>query len=154
MASPTQNPVSRTLCPLLVLLGLLLGQGSAWAQEGDFRVVVNGSNPASSMSRGDVSKAFLGKIDRWGNGFRLTPADTAASSPARIAFSQRVHKKDVKAIKRYWRKVTFSGLGTPPAELESDTAVLAFVRRNVGAIGYVSTGTALGNGVKTLEVTE
>ena len=153
MASPTQNSVSRIPC-LLVLLGLPLAQASAWAQTGAFRVVVNGSNPASSMSRGDVSKAFLGKIDRWGNGFRLTPVDTAASNPARIAFSRRIHKKDVKAIKRYWRKVTFSGLGTPLAELESDAAVLDFVSRNVGAIGYVSTGTALGNGVKMLEVTE
>jgi ABC-type phosphate transport system substrate-binding protein len=135
------------------LLLLWLATPSARAQSG-FRVVVNASNPVASMTADEVSDVFLGKTERWESGARVGAVDLPADSRARARFSKAVHGKDVDAIKKYWRKIIFSGLGSPPEELGSDAAVLDFVAHNVGAIGYVSAGTPLEGQVKALEVTE
>jgi hypothetical protein len=57
----------------------------------------------------------------------------------------------VSGVYSYWQNVIFSGRGVPPVELDSDLSVVAFVRSNAGAVGYVRPGTAL-RGVKTLSV--
>jgi ABC-type phosphate transport system substrate-binding protein len=138
---------------LLSLACLWLAGAPARAQSG-FTVVVNASNPATSMKAGQVSDIFLGKTERWEGGFRASPVDQPADSRARARFSTAVHNKDVNAIKKYWRKMVFSGLGKPPEELASDAAVLDFVAHNVGGIGYVSGSTPLVDRVKVLKVTE
>ena len=63
------------------------------------------------------------------------PPDFAGAPPLHRA---RCHSRSVAAVKSYWQQVIFSGRGVPPPELETDEAVLRFVARHPGAIGYVS----------------
>jgi hypothetical protein len=56
-------------------------------------------------------------------------------------------------VKSFWQRQIFSGSGVPPQERASDEEVLDFVRANPGAVGYVSSDTPNGAGVKVLEVT-
>ena len=51
----------------------------------------------------------------------------------------------------YWKKLTFTGQGTPPKKMESDAAMIDYVAKTKGAIGYVSAGAAT-EGVKVLQV--
>jgi ABC-type phosphate transport system substrate-binding protein len=138
---------------LLVLSPVLLCS-LLWAQTDSFKIIVHASNPVTSMTRDEISKLFLKKEVRWGHGFRVTPVDQVLDSPTGAAFAMAVHGKDAKEIKAYWIKVVFSGLGTPPMELRSDEEVLDFVRHNVGGIGYVSSGAAIGEGVKVLSMSD
>ena len=139
---------------IITLLLAAIGPGSPLAAQGgaSFKVVVNASNPAAAMSRAEVSRLFLKKTTRWERGNKVLPVDQLPRSSVRVAFSQAVHRKDVDKIKSYWQAQLFSGKATPPAELASDADILDYVRRNAGAIGYVSKS-AVGDGVKVLEVT-
>jgi len=119
-----------------------------------FRVVVNASNPAGSVRASQLSDMFLKKVDRWDAGFRVSPVDQAPDSASRQAFSLAIHRKDVEAVKKYWRKLVFSGLGEPPPELGSDAAVLDFVGHNAGGVGYVSADAAVPDRVRVLKVVE
>jgi hypothetical protein len=119
----------------------------------EFKTVVNVSNPISQVSRLDLSRIFLKKELRWPNGLMIAAADQALDSPTRESFSQEVHRKSSQAVENYWRKLLFSGKGTPPLKLDSDEEVLDFVRGNVGAIGYVAGDAEVGDGVKVLTVT-
>lgn len=113
---------------------------------------MNASNPATSMSREEVSKLFLKRVDRRESGLRLIPVDQRADNSSREDFSTAVLGKPVKNIKAYWRKVVFSGLDEPPTEVASDAEVVTFVASNVGAIGYISAQAARGNEVKVLSI--
>ena len=42
------------------------------------------------------------------------------------------------AISSYWAQRIFSGRDVPPPELDSDEAVIEYVLKNRGAVGYVS----------------
>lgn len=121
----------------------------AVAQDG-FRVVVNSSNPVSSMSKNQVSKLFLEK-STWDDGAAVSPVDLLPASPVREGFSKDVLGLSVPAAVDRIREVSKSAGGNPPPSLASDREVLAYVRLKPGAIGYVSTAADV-SGVKVLAV--
>ena len=127
---------------------------TAAAQSGGFVVVVNASNPATSISKGDLSKLFTKKARSWPSGTAAMPVDLAAGNPVRDAFTEKVHGKSTRAIGSYWQQQIFSGREVPPPERKSDDEVLDYVRSNPGAVGYVASGTRLGSGVKSLTITD
>ena len=141
---------------ILGLLGLVVLTASAgWtapAAGPSYRVVVNSANAASSMSREDVAKLFLKKTTSWPGGQAVMPVDQGKDSAVRKAFSQGVLNKDVSSVESYWQQQIFSGRAVPPTEKGNDADVLAFVRANPGAVGYVSGGAELGASVKELTV--
>jgi ABC-type phosphate transport system substrate-binding protein len=116
-----------------------------------FRVVVNHANPYGRLPREFVANAFLRKTSRWGHGETIRPVDQDGDSSVRRKFSSDVLRRSVSAVRNYWQQLIFSGRGLPPAELDSDQAVIGYVARNAGAIGYVS-GSADVNGVKVVSL--
>jgi ABC-type phosphate transport system substrate-binding protein len=144
----------RALTLLAVLGTLCLAATAPSAAAADFKVVVNSANPVASLTPQALERLFLKKDTRWESGGAVEPADQSAKSPARVAFSSVVHRKDVGAVKSYWQQQIFSGRGTPPPEMSSDAEVLAFVRSHAGAVGYVSSAAAVGDGVKVVRLSE
>lgn len=121
----------------------------ALAQDG-YRIVVNPSNPVSSMSKNQVSKLFLEKTT-WDDGAPVSPVDLLPASPVREGFSKDVLGLSVPAAVDRIREASKSGGGNPPPSLASDREVLAYVRLKPGAIGYVSTAADV-TGVKVIAV--
>lgn len=138
---------------LFVVAALGIAAPAARAADPGFKVVINGSNSTTSISKEQLSSCFMKQTNTWINGAIVLPVDQPAASPVRIEFSSAVHDRDVNAIKSYWQRQIFSGRGVPPPEKSSDQEVLAFVSANPGAIGYVSPDAILGAGVRVLEVT-
>lgn len=155
--SPRAAP-SRTVPRALVLLVavplLLAWSGQAVVHGEGYKVVVNSANSAASVPKRILSAMFLKKVAEWSNGIRVAPVDQKEGSPARAAFSEDVHGKSVSAIKSYWGQMIFSGRGVPPPEKGAEAEVLAFVRANPGAVGYVSAAEGALDGVKVLKVAD
>jgi hypothetical protein len=123
-----------------------LGSAAALAESGDperFRVVVNRANPASTAPRDFLEGAFLKKISRWTDGESIQPVDQPPSSTVRRSFSKSVLRRSVDVVRNYWLQRIFAGRSTPPPELGSDEAVMRYVAKYRGAIGYVSSSTEL-----------
>lgn len=140
---------------VLTLSGLLFAAGPSTAQGAAvFKVVVQASNSVSSLPEKEVSRLFLKKTIKWAGGIKVLPVDQLEKSTVREAFSREVHGKDVRAIKSYWQTMLFAGRATPPPELASDAEILSYVRSNSGAIGYVSKGTGVGDGVKVVTISD
>jgi hypothetical protein len=116
-----------------------------------YRVVVNPGNPLTSVDRRFLSQVLLRKTIAWPGGDTIRPVDLGPESAVRRRFTEEVHGRSVAAVKSYWQQVIFSGRGLPPPELASEEAVIRFVSRFPGGIGYVS-GTADVRTVKLLVV--
>lgn len=144
--------IPRFLAAAVLAIGLAAGAAAGPARAASFKLVARASNPAKSLSTTQVEQLFLKKVTRWEDGQEVRPVDLAADSPVREAFSRQVLGKAVSAIESYWQKMIFSGRATPPLELATDTQVLDFVRSTPGAIGYVSAGATLGDGVEVIKV--
>lgn len=142
-----------TVLLLALALGLPGRPSSVSAQEAPFKVVANTANPASAVSRGELSQIFMRKVKTWADGQKTAPVDQPDTAAVRDAFSRAIHREAAAGIKAYWLQQVFSGRMVPPSELPSDAEVVAFVRANAGAVGYVSAGAAT-RGVKVLEVND
>lgn len=134
------------LLAAVVVLGLCApGGGAAAAADPGYRVIVHPANPLESVERRFLADLFLRKAVRWPNGDAARPADLAGDPPVRRRFSEDVVGRSVAAVKSYWQQVIFSGRGLPPPELDDEAAVVAYVLRHAGAVGYVSTTADVGS---------
>ncbi|HEX2730556.1 MAG TPA: hypothetical protein VHM70_03090 [Polyangiaceae bacterium] len=102
------------------------------------RLIVNPANPVNSVEREFLADAFLKKTTRWPDGEAIHPFDQRVDSLVRRAFSDSILHRSVAAVRNYWQQRIFSGRGVPPAELESDEAVVRRVQGDRFAVGYVS----------------
>jgi ABC-type phosphate transport system substrate-binding protein len=120
-----------------------------------YLLIVNGANPGTSIQREAAAAIFLGQMTRWKSDNRLiSPVDQSTRTAVRAAFSERILRKPVMAVQFFWGQQLASGRGIPPPVKGSDDEVAAFVRANPSAIGYVSSGFAIGEGVKALKVVD
>ncbi|MET0413139.1 MAG: hypothetical protein ABW217_17670 [Polyangiaceae bacterium] len=138
------------LLALLVCLALRVDLASA-GQPAGFRVIVHPANPLAAAERDLLSDVFLKKKIRWPDGEPILPVDQRFDAAVRERFSEAVLRRSVFAVRSYWQQLIFTGRGVPPPELDSDEAVVRYVRSNRGAVGYVGAGTAL-SGVKGLDL--
>ena len=137
----------------LVLAASWAESSSAWAEApAAFVVVVNARNPIAEADREFLADVFLKKVSRWGDGESVRPVDLRPDSPTRRDFSQRVLRRPIAAIRSYWQQCIFSGRDVPPPELDSDAAVLRYVAKQRGGVGYVSASVALSADVKVIAV--
>jgi len=116
-----------------------------------YKVIVNNSNPTTSLTVADVSNYFLKKRLNWASGVEVVPVDLSSRSSVREVFSKNIHNKTTAQVRAYWQQSVFAGKATPPTEMETDEKVIEFVKANQGAIGYVSAG-ANTAGVKVITV--
>ena len=138
--------ISLTAAVFILLMGMTLSAQSS------FKIVVNDANPVNSLSKSEVQRLFLKKTNQWEDGTQVKPIDLNPDSPVRINFTKDVLNKTVSAVKSYWQGKIFSGAGLPPQEVTTYNAVLEWVRNNPGSIGYVSSSTSVGSGVKVLTI--
>jgi ABC-type phosphate transport system substrate-binding protein len=114
-------------------------------------VIVNAENPSTGVSRKFITDAFLKKATRWAHGELIRPVDQTADSAVRRKFSDDVLKRSVAAVRSYWQQLIFAGRDVPPPEVGTDEAVVEFVLKHTGAVGYVSGAAKLG-GAKVVNV--
>lgn len=135
----------------LILSTLFLFVASVALQAQNFKVIVNEANATTSLSKKEVSEIFLKTKSSWDDGSKIVPVDQTARSATRAEFSQEIHGRSVGAIRSHWQQAAFSGAGTAPAERPSDAEVIAYVKNNPGAVGYISADADV-SGVKVVAV--
>lgn len=137
------------------LIAILVGTpgGRPAAEPTTFAVIVHGKSRVRTLDKKTVTDIFLKKRTQWSDDSVVMPVDLQKSSAVRRVFSETVLNRSVESVRTYWNRQVFSGRGVPPPELESDDAVIAYVAKHPGAIGYVSGATSLKDtNVKLVEV--
>lgn len=102
----------------------------------EIAVIVHPSN-SSSLDKGVVKKIYLGKTKSFSNGDKVQAFDLQNGSDIRNSFLQALLNKSSSQYKAYWSKLLFTGKGKPPAEKNSEDAIVQEVANNPSAIGYV-----------------
>jgi ABC-type phosphate transport system substrate-binding protein len=125
---------------------IALFAAAAHGAEPGFHVMVNEANPVSSLSREELSDLFLKKKSIWPDGSLVLPVDQLEETEVREAFNREIHRKSGSAVRAYWQQRIFSGRDVPPPEKETDANVIVYVRRNRGAIGYISANSPAAGG--------
>jgi ABC-type phosphate transport system substrate-binding protein len=129
------------------------GPGRDASAAAAFRVIVHPQVKGTQIPRAVLSAIFLKQALKWGDGSSVVPVDQSVQSAVRRAFSNDVLKEGIVEVQVYWQRKIAAGQVPPPVKT-SDEEVLAFVASTPGAIGYVSSSTALPATVREVTVVE
>jgi len=122
----------------LLVLGLtaaLMPFSIAWA---DLYIIANKDLPATQLDKADIAAIYLLKKKHWENGDDIMPINLPPQADARTRFTAEIFDSTPDKLGSYWDKMLFKG-ETPPVTQNSEQAVILFVERIKGAIGYVET---------------
>ncbi len=127
-----QRTYGLAFCSLLIW-GLLIW-GSARAVE-EIAVIVAADAPRIELEQGSLRDIYLKKIFVDAAGRKLVPVNLPPDNPLRRAFSLALFHATGDTFQGYWKERYFHGV-FPPYVLGSQAAVVRFVARTPGAIGY------------------
>jgi ABC-type phosphate transport system substrate-binding protein len=120
-----------------LLLGILATLGATHAHA-DIYVIVNKANPIHSLTAKEAINIFMGRTHAFVNGDYVLAFDLPRNSEEREAFYQALAGMTAAQVNTYWARLVFTGQSLQPRALDSEAAMLDVVKRNQGAIGYVS----------------
>jgi ABC-type phosphate transport system substrate-binding protein len=116
-------------------------------------VLVHGEEVTGELDPSEIRRIFLLRQRFWSDGTPVAPVNLPAASPLRETFSRLVLGQSTRDLAEYWKDLYFHGTQPPPV-LDSEEAVLLYVARTRGAIGYVSlsflSGVSLPSGVRVV----
>jgi ABC-type phosphate transport system substrate-binding protein len=131
--------VTRALLAIAVLVGLLLAT-SADAEE--LLIIANPSvNLATPLTLNEIAAFYLLRATSWPDGRRIVPVNREPTSEVRTKFTVIVLQQDKASLVTYWNNMHFMGK-LPPVVQESEQAMLAFIQKVPGSVGYISASTA------------
>jgi len=114
------------------------------------KVIANPSVAANAISADDLRDVFLQEKSTLSDGSRVAPV-LAKGGPAHETFVKQFLGKTSDTLQTYYRSLVFTGKGSMPKMLNTDTEMVSYIAKTKGAIGYVNADASL-EGVKTLEV--
>ena len=131
--------MTRLLCVIAAVTGLLLCRPAS--AEGLLIIANPSVDVAQPLSLDQIAAIYLLRITSWPDGTHIVPVNREATSAARAAFTSRVLRQDNATLAAYWNEMHFKGK-LPPVVQESEQAMLAFIRKVPGSMGYISAATA------------
>ena len=142
----------RLTVPLLI--AVVAAAVAPWAvADSNYRVIVHPGVKGSQIPRGTLSSIFLKQAPRWSDGSPVLPGDQSMRSSVRQSFAADVLQRPMVELQMFWSRRMATGV-TPPPVKQTDEEVLAYVAGTPGAIGYVSTATALPESVRSVAIVE
>lgn len=112
-------------------------------------VIVNAEN-SDAIDEKMIKKIYLGKTKSFPNGRKVKVFSLPSSQSDTQHFRQKALKKSNSQFKSYWSKLVFTGKGIPATELKSSAVIIAAVKNNSNAIGFI-TSTEISADVKVVK---
>ncbi|MEE9615219.1 MAG: hypothetical protein V3W31_09795 [Thermodesulfobacteriota bacterium] len=127
---------------ILVILAAavtIIGASAAPPQAGDDNdiVVISARASEKEVTARTIERIYLKRKLLWEDKTRVVPLNLPPDHPLRAAFTEKVLKREHRALVEYWNQQYFRGK-KPPLVVESEEAVKRFVKEVPGAVGYIS----------------
>lgn len=103
----------------------------------EIAVIANNATTATSLTAKQVRGIFLKKKTKYPDGSAAVPGAQSEGRAISDEFGKKVLKKKPNQLSAYWSKRVFSGKGVPPEKVGDDAAMVDWVAKTPGGIGYV-----------------
>lgn len=133
---------------LLVTVAAVWISVTSLLAQSDVNIAANEGVPVSSLDKAALKDILTGKTVFWEGGQAVTIIVLTEKTDAAIQESSGM---SASAFKTFWQRLTFSGRGKQPKEVDSVEKLLALLAETKGAIALVPAGTEL-KGVKKIEL--
>jgi ABC-type phosphate transport system substrate-binding protein len=103
-------------------------------------IIVHKDNPITKLAAGEVKLYWLRKIKkRWPDTNKnILPADRKSKCAERDAFYSKVLNMNADDVEAYFSNRQYQNAEKPQDKFSSDTEIIDFVSKEIGAIGFVN----------------
>lgn len=134
---------------LVLLAFFALGLVAAASAQG-VSFIVNPQGADAALTADDLKAVLLGNKIKW-NGGGVIKLAVLTSGPAHDKVMQDHAQRSADQFDKYWKKLVFTGKGVMPHQAADEAAIVDYVAKTPGAVGYVSTS-SVSDRVKVLPV--
>ena len=103
----------------------------------DFYLIVQAANPQPALTQREAVGMFMGRNRAFHSGEVAQVYDLPRDSTQRAEFYQRLTGMGPAQLNSYWARLMFSGQTMPPYAVQDEAAMVAVVKSNANAIGWV-----------------
>ena len=103
----------------------------------DFYLIVQAANPQPALTQREAVGMFMGRNRAFHSGEVAQVYDLPRDSTQRAEFYQRLTGMGPAQINSYWARLMFSGQTMPPYAVQDEAAMVAVVKSNANAIGWL-----------------
>ena len=133
----------------LIFLFLICGNATA----GEIAIIINEKNPAVDLSDLEIKQLYLKNNTHWKHGKKIRPAAYSYEADIAIEFYSKVLFMTETEVERHWIEVQYGKALKPPVQLDDSSAMLKFIGKFKGSIGFVELNEVANNSkVKVLKV--
>ena len=100
-------------------------------------IISNITADTTSLSVAQLRRIYSMRQVHWQNGIPIVVYVLASKNPLHQQFCREQLRLFPYQLDRIWHKLTFSGYGVAPIEVETQQALIEAIRSTKGAIGYV-----------------
>ncbi len=122
----------------LVVLGCLVSPARVRAE--DIVIIVHRDVRVESLTRAMVSEIYLGTRTKWADESTIKVV-MLKKGPVHEMFVKELVGTTPAKLRNVWKKVVFTGTGTPPRIFKHEDDLVEFIAENGGTIGYISPST-------------
>jgi ABC-type phosphate transport system substrate-binding protein len=101
-------------------------------------VVVNKSVSTSGYSKADIRAIFTMQKRRWSNNRQIKVYTLPDSNPLHKDFVKNNLNMLIYHVRKVWDRMTYSGTGAAPIELESEQEMIEKIATTPDSIGYIN----------------
>jgi ABC-type phosphate transport system substrate-binding protein len=127
------------LCFLGILL-IFLFTDTPPARAAEILVIAHSSVPVERLEREAVAEIYLGTRTKWDDGAKIRVV-MLKEGTTHETFVRDIVKTTPAKLRDVWKKVVFTGTGTPPKIVKTEADLVTFVAETRGAIGYIGAAT-------------
>ena len=135
-------PVRKDTVIKSIVLGFLLATpfyAAAQQTAPTAMVVVNSTVKVHKLSQAQLRSIYMMRQVVWPDGSAIKVFVLPNQAQLHLQFSRQQLQLFPYQLERVWQKLTFSGTGTPPTEVENSAKMRELVASTPGAIGYIET---------------
>jgi ABC-type phosphate transport system substrate-binding protein len=125
-----------------IALVVALGASACAPVRASTIAVVSAKSPIASLSKEQLANVFLGRVTQLPGGISVMPIDQAEGSASRDEFYLAFVGKSAPQMKAFWARLIFTGRGRPPRTVKTTAELIAALRGNPNAIGYLDAAQA------------
>jgi ABC-type phosphate transport system substrate-binding protein len=131
----------------ILVLALFIGC-TAFVRADDAVFIVNPQGADASMTPDSLKAVLLGNKTKWEAGGLIKLA-VLTTGPLHARVIQDHTQRSADQFDKYWKKLVFTGKGFMPMQAADEAALVDYVAKTPGALGYVS-ASAVTDRVKVL----
>lgn len=121
----------------ITIISILFILQSSLTQAETLYVIAHKGVFSTQKVKTEIADFYLLKLKISESGQTIIPINLPLNNPLRSKFSMVIFNRPPEALSEYWDRMSFRGV-RPPVIQSSEQAVILFVSRVNGAIGYVS----------------